>query len=186
MRRFIAPEHTTGPGFELSSWMPGDGPALTEAVEASYEHLAPFMPWARASQPVEVSEDLVRVFRAHWLLAKDFVIPIWSPGRTLVLGGTGFHLRQGPIEDGCVEIGMWIRGDRAHHGLGTDVLRTMVRWGFAEWGFRRLVWKCDARNAASIRVAEKVGFTLEGTHIAESTRPDGTRRDAHVFALLED
>ena len=37
-----------------------------------------------------------------------------------VLGGSGFHLREGPLADGAAEMGMWVRASEAGRGLGTD------------------------------------------------------------------
>ena len=55
-----------------------------------------------------------------------------------------------------------------------------------EWGFERLVWKCDPENVASSRVAEKCGLTYEGTLRQDLRLDDGTRKDSRVYAILVD
>ena len=179
---FFAPtEHTAG-GMTLRSYRPGDGAALQAATVSSYEHLRPWMPWATAEYTVEQAEANCRRFAASYLLSQDFTIGIWVGGE--LAGGSGFHLRAGPLEWRNAEIGMWIRGSYAGQGLGTRALAAMLSWGFQEWGWERLVWHCDTRNIASARVAEKNGLKLEGTLRADRFGTDGQRRDTHIYAIL--
>jgi hypothetical protein len=103
----VAPERFEADGIVLRSYDVGDGVLLADAVNESYEHLRPWMPWAAPYQSVEDSEQLVRQFRGRYLLAEDFVIGIFSRDEQRLLGGTGFHLREGPIASGCAEIGMF-------------------------------------------------------------------------------
>lgn len=180
----IPPDRLATDRVLLRSWMPTDGAALTEAAVHSYEHLAPWMPWAIRDQGVQTSERLVRQFRAKWLLAQDFTIAIFTPDGARVLGSCGFHLRHGPLAKRVAEIGMWIRADGAYRGLGTHVLQTLLTWGFSAWPWRRIVWKCDVDNAASRRVAEKAGMTLEGIARQVDTKVDGTPRDTVWYAAL--
>lgn len=182
---FLAPlEHTVG-GLTLRAYRPGDGPALQRAAVASYAHLRPWMPWARAEQSVEESEALCRRFAAHYLLGEDFVLGIWSGDE--LAGGTGFHPRGGSLALGGADIGMWISAERANKGLGTLVLAAMLAWGFsAAWPWQRLTWHCDTRNLASARVAEKGGLRREATFRADTLDVDGARRDTHLYAILRE
>jgi RimJ/RimL family protein N-acetyltransferase len=185
MTYLVAPDRCEAEGFILRSYDLGDGPLLTEAVDESYEHLRPWMPWARPYQSVADSERLVRRFRARYLLAEDFVIGIFSPDETRLLGGTGFHLREGPISTGCAEIGMFIRASEANRGLGARVLATLLDWGFSEWPWLRLAWRCDQRNLASTRVAEKCGLRHEGVLRGQHADVGEGRRDTVCYGLTK-
>ncbi len=179
-----APDRFETERFVLRSYFPGDGAILTEAVESSYDHLAPWMPWAQPSQPQALSEQLARQFRGRYLLATDFVIAVVSPGGDKLLGGTGFHLRHGGLESHTAEIGMWIRASEAGQGLGTAVLEAMLQWGFTQWPWERLVWHCNGKNIASTRTAQKAGLRLEGT--LKGVRTEGEIRDTLLFGILKD
>ena len=179
---FFAPEIFQSGDLLIRAYRPGDGPALRDAALSSYEHLRPWMPWAVPEEPPEIVEQRCRRFAGSYLRGEDYVLGAWL-GDELV-GGTGFHLRSGPIEEGCAEVGMWIRASRAGEGLGTRVLRAMLDWGFGAWGWERLVWKCDTRNVASARVAEKAGMTCEGILRSDALGVDGTRRDTALYAML--
>ena len=179
---FFAPAELVADGITVRTYRPGDGAALQAAVVSSYEHLRPWMPWATTEQTVEQSEALCRRFAANYLLNQDFVLGIWIGEQQA--GGTGYHLRGGSVETGNAEIGMWIASSHAGQGLGTRVLRALLGWGFREWGWERLEWRCDTRNVGSMRVAEKNGLRLEGTLRSDAFGTDGQRRDTHIYAML--
>jgi RimJ/RimL family protein N-acetyltransferase len=185
MSYLFAPERHEGTGFVLRSYQIGDGALLADAVNESYEHLRPWMPWAKPHQPVEESEKLVRQFRARYLLAEDFVIGIFSADEKRVLGGAGFHLREGPLENGCAEMGMFLRASEASRGLGTRVLTSLLDWGFTDWPWLRLSWRCDRRNLASARIAEKAGLTLEGILRGQREEVGEGRRDTACYGLTK-
>jgi [ribosomal protein S5]-alanine N-acetyltransferase len=46
-------------------------------------------------------------------------------------------------------------------GLATEAGRAFVDFGFGELGLKRIVTAVDTRNAASVRVLEKLGFGVE-------------------------
>ena len=181
---FVAPASFTSDGFTIRAYQPGDGPELRVATTSSYEHLRPWMPWATPEDSVEAAEVRCRRFAARYLLNEEFVLGIWVGDQ--LAGGTGFHLRGAPIAWRSAEIGMWIRGSYAGHGLGTRVLHAMLKWGFEDWGWERLSWYCDTRNLASASVARKNGLLLEATLRSDALDVEGRRRDTYVFAILRD
>jgi RimJ/RimL family protein N-acetyltransferase len=182
----FAPECYETPEFVLRSYQPGDGPLINEAVNNSYEHLRTFMPWAVPHTPLDESEKLVRRWRGDYLLCKDFMLGIFAPGQARQLGSTGYMLRKEPLSLGNAEIGMWIRADAAGHGLGTSVLVALLRWGFTAWPWLRLEWRCDTRNLASARTAEKAGMHKEGCLRGDFPLEDEMRRDTFIFGALRD
>jgi len=160
---FFAPERWETPEFVLRSFLPGDGKSLATALDSSYEHLKRFMYWAIPREDPAECEARVRRFRARYLLHEDFIIAILSPDESEVLGGTGFHLREGPFAEKRCEAGMWIRSDLAGQGLGKKVLTSLLEWAWAEWTFERISWHCSVENIGSRKVAEGAGMVREGT-----------------------
>lgn len=179
---FLAPLQLVVGDLVIRAYRPGDGPALQRSAVASYEHLRPWMPWAKAEQTVEESELFVRGAAGRYLLGEEFTLGIWRGDE--LAGGTGYHLRHGNISSGNAEVGMWISAAHAGSGLGTHVLRSLLGWGFTAWPWQRIVWRCDTRNLASARVAKKCGLVLEGTARADAFDVAGGRRDTHTYAIL--
>lgn len=180
---FIAPLSLTTDDFTLRCYAPGDGAALQVATNSSYEHLRPWMVWATEDQTLEQSEVICRRLAAQYLLNQDFTLGIWIGDE--LAGGTGFHLRGTDIALRIGEIGMWIRGSYAGQGLGTRVLAAMLEWGFTEWRWERILWRCDTRNIASARVAEHNGMLHEGVLRSSSIDVHGRHCDMHMFALVQ-
>jgi RimJ/RimL family protein N-acetyltransferase len=183
MASALRPELAKSDAFLIRGWAERDGAALYEAVDSSREHLRS-MSWIRDVGSVAAGRDYVCKSRAWFLLDNDFDLAIWTPDERRVLGGTGFHPRGAKVLPArTADISMWIREDAAGRGLGSAVLRELLRWGFADWEWMRLTWHCDASNLASVRCAEKAGMLREGTLRGEYDETTQGRRDTACFGL---
>jgi RimJ/RimL family protein N-acetyltransferase len=81
-------------------------------------------------------------------------------------------------------IGYWVAAAARGRGVCTRALRLLSRWALDERGLQRLDLITDPDNAASQRVAEKVGFQREGVLRSHLRHPDGRIRDSVMFSLL--
>lgn len=72
----------------------------------------------------------------------------------------------------------WARG----RGYATAALVALCDWGFSALGLARVQWRAHVGNVASRRVAEKAGFTVEGT-LRGALAHRGERRDAWIAGL---
>lgn len=177
-----APVRTTFDDYVIRRYFEGDGPALYRAVAESLDHLRPNMPWIVQHDSPEASEAVVRSIISRYLSNQDYGLGIWQGDRQV--GGTGFHPRVGEPETANIEIGLWIHAHEAGKGLGKRVLRAMLKWGFDDWGWYRIVWKCDSTNLASASVARACGLNEEGCLRQDRISLDGTRTDTLLFAIL--
>jgi [ribosomal protein S5]-alanine N-acetyltransferase len=64
-------------------------------------------------------------------------------------------------------------------------VRALSEYAFAEFGFHRIFAEPYTTNAASARVLEKAGFTLEGIMRA-SVFKDGRILDQYLYAKVKD
>jgi diamine N-acetyltransferase len=77
------------------------------------------------------------------------------------VGGAGF-LHIDP-RNACAEVGLVIGlPELWDQGLGTDVLRTLLRFGFEEMNLNRISLRVFAGNERAVHLYEKVGFQHEG------------------------
>lgn len=76
-----------------------------------------------------------------------------------------------------VEIVYVFRADEWGKGYATEVASALRDAAFTQLRLNRLIALIDPTNAASARVAEKIGMRFE----SETVRPDGAKR--HVYAL---
>lgn len=81
------------------------------------------------------------------------------------------------------EVGYSIRRDHWGRGLGSEAVTTLIDFGFERLDLRRFEADADPRNAASMRVLEKLGFVREG-YARERWEIEGEIQDAVCYGLL--
>jgi RimJ/RimL family protein N-acetyltransferase len=83
------------------------------------------------------------------------------------------------------EIGYALVPSERGKGYCTEAAKIMVDYLFLTKGMMRIQATTDARNAASQRVLEKVGFNKEGT-LRKSVQSRGEWRDLIMFSILRE
>lgn len=86
---------------------------------------------------------------------------------------------------GRAEIGYWCAPWARGRGVMTDAARLVCRWGFEQLGLARIDWYAEVGNEGSRRIAEKLGFTIEGVQRLRLVNK-GERRDGWVGGLLRE
>ena len=82
------------------------------------------------------------------------------------------------------EIGWSVHPAAQGRGYATESSREMLRLGFEELGLHRIWADSDPRNAASIRVMEKLGMRREADHV-DAMFLKAEWVGSTVFAMLE-
>jgi aminoglycoside 6'-N-acetyltransferase len=83
------------------------------------------------------------------------------------------------------EIGFTIAPGFQGRGYATDAVRLLIGYLFAARGKHRITACCDARNAASAAVLERLAMRREG-HLRQSTWAKGEWTDDLLYALLHE
>jgi RimJ/RimL family protein N-acetyltransferase len=154
-------------------------PLETAEITAGRLHLRPWRPHdidavALACQDPEI-QRWTRVpapyTRAH---AEDFVArqapAAWAAGT-----GAVFAVVDATTEEllasvalseitstGEAQLGYWCAAHSRGQGVTSQAVATLCRWGFGALGLARIEWRAAVGNTASLRVARKAGFSLEG------------------------
>lgn len=63
----------------------------------------------------------------------------------------------------CAEYSLLISPEHCGKGYGTEAFRLLLNYGFKIIGLNRIEGEILNTNKASLRLAEKMGFTVEGT-----------------------
>ncbi len=85
--------------------------------------------------------------------------------------------------DRRMEIGYRFRPESQGKGYAIEAVRGLVALLLENFELHKLVAYCDAENAASIRLLQRLGMTEEGL-LREHYYLNGGWRDLHAFALL--
>ena len=163
----------------IRSWRPEDAAALARAIndEAVQANLRDGLPF-----PYTVSD------------AEAFI------GAALAAGGGmySFAVTENDVCIGCIsvtrgvnihrltgELGYYIARERWGRGYATRAAQEICRYVFENTDIVRIYAEPFADNAASCRVLEKAGFTLEGTLRANAIK-SGRIRDTRMYSLLRE
>jgi len=86
-------------------------------------------------------------------------------------------------QDLKAEIGYWVAREARRRGVGSRATRLLAQWAIEQLGLERVELLAHPGNEASHPVAERAGFTREGT-LRRYRRRHGVREDLVMFSLL--
>jgi RimJ/RimL family protein N-acetyltransferase len=115
---------------------------------------------------------------------QPFALDAKTPDGWTLIGNMGFH--EIDWRNRHAEFGIVI-GDKNFwgQGYGTDAVKTLAHFGFAELNLERIWLRVFDNNSRAIRCYEKAGFKLEG-RLRRSRYHDGQYDDTLIMALLRD
>ena len=160
----------------------GDGPAINRAIVESFTELHEWVPWARTLPTIEDSERFAREGAAKFLRREDMPLLMFRAADGEFVGASGF-----PRLDWSVprfEIGYWCRTSCVGHGYVSEAVAAQTRFAFESLNARRVELRIDERNAKSRRVAERLGFEIEGRLRRDSLGNDGSVRNTLIYSLI--
>jgi RimJ/RimL family protein N-acetyltransferase len=97
-----------------------------------------------------------------------------------LIGDVGVHLHENLMQ---AELGFTLAAEHQGRGYAAEAVWAVLHDLFMLRGLRRVSAECDARNEASARLLERVGFQLEGRRPA-FTWLKGEWTDDLLFGLL--
>ena len=166
----------------LRRFQPGDVPEFV--AYRSCAQVARFQSWD-APYPREEGERFVReIMRQHPDTAGEwfqFAVALRPSGQ--LIGDCA--ARPAADDPRQCEIGFTIASKHQGHGYATEAARLLVGYLFTRRGKHRITASCDARNAASAAVLERLGMRREG-HLRKSTWAKGEWTDDLLYGLLRD
>jgi len=116
-------------------------------------------------------------------LGEDPLFHAIVPLETGRAAGVASYLRIQP-EAGSIEVGhICLSPALQRSRAATEAQHLLMRRAF-DLGYRRYEWKCDALNAASRRLAARLGLSFEGV-FRQATVVKGRNRDTAWFAAID-
>jgi RimJ/RimL family protein N-acetyltransferase len=171
----------------LRRWRIEDAPRLKAALDASVDHLQPWIPWTVA-EPAPLPELQARLgrFVADFDAAREWLYGIFPPDEARVLGGIGLYPRaeSGRVPHDAadrVEIGYWLCPDVTGRGYATEATRALLATAVVLRGMTRVEIRCDPRNGRSAAVPQRLGFRHTRTITEAPDTTDGKPNDTMVW-----
>ena len=88
------------------------------------------------------------------------------------------------VADQQAEVGYIIHPEAQGQGVATEAARALLAFGFEDVGLHRIYARCDARNAASARVMQRLGMREEA-HLREHAHFKGRWDEELIYAILD-
>jgi len=176
-------ETASGKLVSVHAFVPEHIEPLREAVLDSIPELSRYETWAHAGYTLEEAAEYVNWWRETRTAGSAYYFAVLELGSDVLLGSCGLsdlvseHRRAG--------LGFWIRQSRTGEGFATDAARTVMQFGFEDLGLNRVELEIAVDNAASRRVAEKLGCVFEGVLRQRLILPAGPT-DTAIYASVRD
>jgi RimJ/RimL family protein N-acetyltransferase len=141
--------------------------------------------WTRVPSPYTLADArkfLTEVAPAGWRHDGEYSFAVCDSTSADLLACVGLRRWH---TDQLGEIGFWVAAAARGQGVATQAVAAVCRWGFAAVDLARIEWCAAVGNDGSRRVAEKVGFTIEG-RLQSRLELNGVRHDAWIGGLLAD
>jgi ribosomal-protein-alanine N-acetyltransferase len=153
---------------------------------ANRDHTGPWDPvrdesfYADAGQRLELELD-----QRAWSAGTAFAFAVLdSAGGDRLIGRVALaNVVRGPWQNAT--LGYWIDHGSCGFGHGTRAVGLVLRYAFEHAGLHRVQPAIIPRNAASLRLAEKVGFRHEGRAL-RYLRINGVWEDHEIFAMTRE
>ncbi|MFF9151338.1 GNAT family N-acetyltransferase [Streptomyces sp. NPDC014846] len=134
------------------------------------------VPYRRADAEHLVGEKLP----AQWAEDRDYTLGAFRKDTGALVGSYCLTL----ISRGVWELGYWAVKEQRGRGYSVEAARALCDWGWATLDVHRIEWWGMAGNTGSRAVAERLGFTVEGTLRNRGIANDGKPHDWWVGGLM--
>jgi len=150
-----------GAGIRLELLGPERAAEVADAINASIEHLRPWMEWAH--RPTTVHEQAVRLAleQERFRAGSGSLWTIVHAVTCEVIGGCGLHPRTNDPK--VRDIGYWLRPDMTGKGYATAATAAVVRVALYTLGMDAVRITCAEANVRSAAVPRRLGFHHTGT-----------------------
>ena len=154
--------------------------ATTLAEYRSDPEVARYQSWD-APFPLLRAETAVANFiasdpdKAGW-----FQYAVEHAGKRVLIGDVAVHLHDNLKQ---AEVGFTLARAYQRKGFATEAVGAVLDRLFRVQGLHKVTGECDARNAGSAALMERLGFTREG-HLRQQTWIKGEWTDDLIFGLL--
>lgn len=150
----------------LRPWRAADAPALHPVLVANLAHLAPWIP-AQVATPLPLPELAQRLagFADDFASGRAYRYAVLMPHDAEVIGEVDLFPRAAtgrvPLSAADhVELGYWLDAASMGQGLATEAAGALLAVAATLPGMTHAEIRCDAANAKSAAVPQRLGFHL--------------------------
>jgi ribosomal-protein-serine acetyltransferase len=151
---------------------------LNALIVKNLERLRRWEPWAQPEPNEDALWSFTRSQLLEWVEGRSIPCAIRADGSLVGTAGA----RIDPYT-GTADVGYWVDVDHEGRGVVSRAVSALVDRLFADDGVARVEIRTATQNVRSRAVAERLGFTHEGT-LRAAFRVGDVRHDLAVYGLL--
>jgi RimJ/RimL family protein N-acetyltransferase len=160
----------------------GEAEEMNRAIQESIEEVRLWMPWAQTTPTLEETRVYCRQALA-WQVVREEI-------------SYRLYLREGGGFAGSVslcrinwkvprfELGYWMRTSLCGRGYMTEAATALRDFALEKLSARRIELRIDEKNGRSRRLAERLGFEMEGVLRNFEHFPSGSVRNICVYSVI--
>ncbi|MBB5815669.1 GNAT family N-acetyltransferase [Streptomyces collinus] len=162
----------------LRPFGPGDADAVYDACQdKDIQFYTPVpVPFGRQDAEKRVREE----WPQGWAGDDNYILGAFRKDTSALVGS--YCLTR--VSRGVYELGYWAVKEQRGRGYTVEAARALCDWGWATLDVHRIEWWAMTGNTGSRAVAERLGFTVEGTLRNRGIANDGKPHDWWVGALV--
>lgn len=144
---------------ELKWLDPTDAKVIFRLTDQSRSYLREWLPWVDATKTLQDTERYIEGTMQGFANRKSLTTAIIFKGE--IVGVAGFNAFD--WKNQIAYIGYWLAEDYQGNGIMTRVTEALTTYAIKELSINRVEIRAATNNTKSRSVAEKLGFTYEGT-----------------------
>lgn len=164
----------------LRSYQLEDAAELFRTIDASRQHLRPWLVWVDSTTKVEHSQYFIQSSLYQQQHKEGLALGIFYKRK--LIGGIGMHHWDHVLEK--AQLGYWISKDFEGKGLLSACMERFIDFLFDKAGLNKIEIHFITANKRSAVIAERQGFKVEGI-IRDSYILNGMFTDLVVTGLLK-
>jgi ribosomal-protein-serine acetyltransferase len=164
----------------LRSYTEEDYIELFEVINKSRRHLAPWLGWVNKTTRPEHSLEFIRLSHDQLHNQQGVAMAMIYQGR--IAGGLGMLEWNHDVKK--AQVGYWIAKEHEGKGLVSRSLGVFLHYLFDHVGLNKIELHYSPANSRSAKVAERLGFRLEGI-LRQSFSRNGIIEDLVITGMLK-
>jgi ribosomal-protein-serine acetyltransferase len=164
----------------LRTYEAEDARLLFNLINDNRQHLNPWLVWVSSTTKEEHSLQFIQDASEQLRSQQGLALGIFYDN--ILIGGIGMHNWDHPTKR--AQIGYWISKPYEGKSIVHKCLRAFIDYLFTKTGLNKIEIHFVPANTRSAKVAEKLGFKIEGI-IRQSTMRNGMPEDIVITGLLK-
>jgi ribosomal-protein-serine acetyltransferase len=132
---------------------------LFAVIDANRVHLREWLPFVDKTQSTDSTREFIESSLRQREAETAYDFALMDDRRVCGM----FSLNRIDRANHAGSLGYWLAQDQQYQGIATSACRAVIMFGFSELGLNRLAIAAAVQNSRSRRLAERLGFSYEGT-----------------------